>query len=210
MAYAGPRAETPRLQNPFTSWLPRVAPGSFAAASPAPETSTDDLGATGALGDRGIASEYRPHARRVPNDLAALIAAKAHKHHVPVALAHAVVTVESNYNPHVTGRGATIGLMQIKHPTARSMGFGGTVKELYEPGNNLEYGMRYLSAAHRLAKGDVCGTIMRYQGGLRALRMSPEASVYCTRVRKLLAATPEGKQLLAGRTHAKQRTAEAR
>ncbi|MBN8919691.1 MAG: transglycosylase SLT domain-containing protein, partial [Rhizobiales bacterium] len=48
-----------------------------------------------------------------------MVTAAAQKHGVPLALAHAVVRVESNYKPHLIGRGATYGLMQIKYPTAR-------------------------------------------------------------------------------------------
>ena len=118
-----------------------------------------------------------------------------------------MVTVESNFNPRALGRGATIGLMQIKHPTARSLGFAGTVQQLYDPATNLEYGMNYLGQAHRLAKGDICGTIMRYQGGLRAPRMSRDAAVYCSRVQRILAAAPKRERVATQR--ARRRVAES-
>jgi soluble lytic murein transglycosylase-like protein len=134
--------------------------------------------------------EPRYHVRRVPispAELVVLIENKAIKHGVPLALAHAVVRVESNFDPRLTGRGTTIGLMQIKHPTAQAMGFTGTAQDLLEPETNLEWGMRYLARAHRLAKGDVCGTVMRYQGGLQATRMSAAAIPYCGKVKTLMA-----------------------
>jgi soluble lytic murein transglycosylase-like protein len=146
-----------------------------------------------------IASKFRP--KPVPANLEALIAEKAKKHGVPLQFAHAVVSVESNYNPNATGRGATIGLMQIKHPTARGMGFDGSVQQLYDPAANLEYGMKYLGQAHRLARGDTCGTIMRYQGGLRAVSMSADAVVYCAKVKRLLGGQGDTKRVAAnGRT----------
>ena len=134
--------------------------------------------------------EPRYHVRRVPispAELVVLIENKAIKHGVPLALAHAVVRVESNFDPRLTGRGTTIGLMQIKHPTAQAMGFTGTAQDLLEPETNLEWGMRYLARAHRLAKGDICGTVMRYQGGLQATRMSAAAIPYCGKVKTLMA-----------------------
>jgi soluble lytic murein transglycosylase-like protein len=131
-----------------------------------------------------IASKFRP--RPVPGDLADLIAEKAKKHGVPLQLAHAVVAVESNYNPNVTGRASTIGLMQIKHQTARGVGFSGTMQQLYDPATNLEFGMKYLGRAHKMARGDICGTIMRYQGGHYAKSMSADAVVYCAKVQRLL------------------------
>lgn len=131
-----------------------------------------------------IASKFRP--RPVPADIADLIAEKAKRHGVPLQLAHAVVAVESNYNPNVTGRASTIGLMQIKHQTARGVGFSGTMQQLYDPATNLEYGMKYLGGAYKLARGDLCGTIMRYQGGHYAKSMSADAVVYCAKVQRLL------------------------
>jgi soluble lytic murein transglycosylase-like protein len=134
--------------------------------------------------------EPRYHVRRVPispADLVVMIENKAIKHGVPLALAHAVVRVESNFDPRLTGPGTTIGLMQIKHPTAQAMGFTGTAQDLLEPETNLEWGMRYLARAHRLAKGDICGTVMRYQGGLQATQMSAAAIPYCGRVKTLMA-----------------------
>lgn len=116
-----------------------------------------------------------------------LIDAAARKHGVPVALAHAVVRVESNYNPRARGSAGEVGLMQIKPATARGLGFRGSVKALYDPATNLEWGMRYLAAAHKLASGDTCGTILRYNAGHFAKRMNPVSKRYCGKVKVILA-----------------------
>lgn len=116
-----------------------------------------------------------------------LIEAAARKHGVPVALAHAVVRVESNYNPRARGSAGEVGLMQIKPATARGLGFRGSVKALYDPATNLEWGMRYLAAAHKLASGDTCGTILRYNAGHFAKRMNPVSKRYCGKVKVILA-----------------------
>lgn len=118
--------------------------------------------------------------------IAKLISQVAKKHGVPVALATAVVTVESNFNPNVRGSAGEIGLMQIKPATARGMGFSGSAKALYSPEVNLEWGMRYLAKAHDLAGGDVCGTILRYNAGHGARRMNPISRRYCGKVKGLL------------------------
>ncbi|WP_244293025.1 MULTISPECIES: lytic transglycosylase domain-containing protein [unclassified Stappia] len=117
----------------------------------------------------------------------AMIAAEARKHGVPVDLAHAVVRVESNYNPSARGRAGEIGLMQIKPQTARGVGFRGSAKALYDPKTNITYGMKYLAGAHQLAGGDVCGTILRYNAGHFAKRMNPVSRRYCSKVKQLLA-----------------------
>lgn len=110
----------------------------------------------------------------------------AKQYGVPVALAHAVVTVESNFRPHVTGRAGEIGLMQIKPATARMMGYSGSAKGLYDPETNVKYGMKYLAKAHELGGGDTCGTILRYNAGHAAKRMNRVSSAYCSKVKRVI------------------------
>lgn len=123
------------------------------------------------------------------NDLSDLIARTAETHGVPLQLAHAVVRVESNYKPTVSGRGGALGLMQIKYATAKGIGFTGTPKELFDPATNLEWGMKYLAGARKLAKGDLCNTVLKYQYGHRAERATRHSSVYCSKVRTYMADT---------------------
>lgn len=118
-------------------------------------------------------------------EFSSLIAAKASAHGVPGALANAVVRVESNYKPNVTGRAGEVGLMQIKYQTARGLGYAGTRAALYDPATNLEWGMRHLAGAHRLAGGSVCGTLAKYQGGHGA-RGTRTSHNYCGRVRTVM------------------------
>jgi len=106
---------------------------------------------------------------------------------VPISLAHAVVSVESNYKPNVRGSAGEIGLMQIKLQTARGMGYRGTAKGLYDPATNIRYGMKYLGQARKLAGGDLCGTILKYNGGHGATRMSKGPLRYCGKVQQLIA-----------------------
>ncbi|MGA0563445.1 lytic transglycosylase domain-containing protein [Ancylobacter sp. VNQ12] len=121
------------------------------------------------------------------NTLIALVDREARANGVPVALARAVVRIESNWHPRMTGRAGEVGLMQIKHQTARGVGYGGSRAALYEPATNIKFGMRYLAGAYRLAGGDTCGTVMRYQGGHGATRMSSAARTYCSKARTIMA-----------------------
>lgn len=114
-----------------------------------------------------------------------LINRYARKHGVPANLAHAIVRVESNFNPKARGRAGEVGLMQIKLGTARLMGYRGSRKGLYDPETNIKYGMKYLAGAHKLAGGDTCGTVLRYNAGHGAKRMNPVSSRYCKKVRKI-------------------------
>jgi hypothetical protein len=84
----------------------------------------------------------RPHGK--------LISSYAKANGIPESLAHAVITVESNYRASARGAAGEIGLMQIKPSTARMMGYRGSTKGLYHPETNIEYGMKYLAMAHKL------------------------------------------------------------
>jgi soluble lytic murein transglycosylase-like protein len=117
----------------------------------------------------------------------ALIKTHAAANNVPLSLAHAVVTVESNYNPSVTGSAGEIGLMQLKLQTARGMGYKGSAKALYDPATNIKFGMKYLGQARKLAGGDLCGTILKYNGGHAATRMSKGPLRYCGKVQQIIA-----------------------
>lgn len=116
-----------------------------------------------------------------------LIKTHAAANNVPLSLAHAVVTVESNYKPNLTGSVGEIGLMQVRLQTARGMGYKGSAKALYDPATNIKYGMMYLGQARKLAGGDLCGTILKYNGGHGATRMSKGPLRYCGKVQQIIA-----------------------
>lgn len=121
------------------------------------------------------------------NSIAAVVDKEARANGIPIALARAVVRIESNWNAGLTGRAGEVGLMQIKHQTARGVGYTGSRAALYDPATNIKWGMRYLAGAYRLAGGDTCGTVLRYQGGHGAKRMSSMARTYCNKARTIMA-----------------------
>lgn len=110
-----------------------------------------------------------------------LIARHAAANGVPARLADAVVRHESRYNPKARN-GGNIGLMQISLPTARSLGYDGSASGLADAETNLTYGVRYLAQAWRLAGGDTCRAILKYQAGHRAVTMTSAARSYCADV----------------------------
>ena len=97
-------------------------------------------------------------------DIDALIEQQARANGVPASFIHAVVKRESNYNPNARG-GSALGLMQIKHATARSLGYTGDAAGLYDPATNLRYGVAYLAGAYRTAQGDVARAYGYYNRG---------------------------------------------
>lgn len=111
----------------------------------------------------------------------ALVAAEAERNGIPTALADAVVTVESSYDPAAVGSLDEVGLMQVRPGTAAMLGFEGTARALFAPAVNVRYGVRYLAEAWRLAEGDVCRTLMKYRAGHGETRMSARSVAYCVR-----------------------------
>jgi hypothetical protein len=116
-----------------------------------------------------------------------LVKRAAERAGLPVEIVDAVIRTESGYNPNLTGAVGEIGLMQVRPSTARMLGFGGTNEELREPNTNIRYGVAYLAGAWRLAKGDVCTTVMKYRAGHGETRFSARSIDYCVRVRSYLA-----------------------
>jgi hypothetical protein len=76
-------------------------------------------------------SEYEPIIRRV-----------AAEQGVDVRLVHAVIQVESAYQPHARSPKGAIGLMQVMPATGRQYG----VTNLYDPAANIEAGIRHLKS----------------------------------------------------------------
>ncbi|GJD37526.1 lytic transglycosylase domain-containing protein [Methylobacterium aerolatum] len=93
-----------------------------------------------------------------------LIEQQAKANGVPASFVHAVVKRESNYNPNAKG-GSALGLMQIKHATARSLGYQGDAAGLYDPATNLRYGVAYLAGAYRTAQGNLHQAYQYYNRG---------------------------------------------
>jgi soluble lytic murein transglycosylase-like protein len=98
-------------------------------------------------------------------EYAEMVAAHARANGVPEALVHRVIMRESRYQPHLVGRGGTIGLMQIKLATARGVGYTGDAAGLRDPNTNLTYAVKYLAGAYRAANGDHTRAVRYYASG---------------------------------------------
>jgi len=120
-------------------------------------------------------------------ELAALVNRQAREAQLPPEFVRAVVRVESEWDQELTGLAGEIGLMQIMPATARYMGFVDSNEALYVPETNIRWGIRYLAEAYRLASGDLCQTVLKYNAGHGATKMTGAAEKYCTRVRGFMA-----------------------
>ncbi len=116
-----------------------------------------------------------------------LVANEAVRRGLPVAVADAVATIESGYDPSAIGKVGEFGLMQVRPQTAAMLGFKGPKEALADPATNVRYGVEYLTGAWRLAGGDLCRALMKYRAGHGEERMSPLSVEYCRRARVHLA-----------------------
>jgi len=83
---------------------------------------------------------------------------------VPLPIAHAVVRMESGYNPHARSSAGAIGVMQVLPRTARAMG-----ENAYDVDGNLRAGMKYLRLA-LASSSDLCAAISAYEHGIYVRR----------------------------------------
>ena len=97
--------------------------------------------------------------------LAALIQAAATRYRVEPALVHAVIQVESGFNPKALSPKGAQGLMQLMPATAQRLG----VADAFDPRQNIEGGVRYLAELMALFKNDLRLALAAYNAGEHAV-----------------------------------------
>ena len=118
-----------------------------------------------------------------------LIQTAAQKYGVDPDLVFSVITAESNFNPNAVSRRGARGLMQLLPSTATRLG----VKDIFDPGQNIDAGTRYLHELLTLYQGDLVLTVAAYNAGPGALqkygRVPPyrETQSYIRAIRKTYA-----------------------
>jgi soluble lytic murein transglycosylase-like protein len=91
-----------------------------------------------------------------------LIAASSAKYGVSPSLIRAVIQAESGYNPQAVSRAGAGGLMQLMPGTARHL----KVADRFDPGQNVDGGVRYLKFLLDTFQGDVSLALAAYNAGL--------------------------------------------
>ena len=94
-----------------------------------------------------------------------LVQETAHKHNVDPALVSAVISTESNWNTSAISRRGAQGLMQLIPETAQHFG----VYNPFDPTQNVEAGVRYLSSLLERYNGDLPKALAAYNAGPRAV-----------------------------------------
>jgi soluble lytic murein transglycosylase-like protein len=94
-------------------------------------------------------------------DLRELAVATARKHGLDPELVLAVVGVESAFQPDAVSPKGAQGLMQLMPGTADSLG----VEDAFDPGQNLDGGVRHLGSLLTLYDGDLSRALAAYNAG---------------------------------------------
>lgn len=172
--------------------LPKADANAAKTNSPKTKAASTNSASTTSTEPAPAKAAARPSPRNArgiaaPNEgLRALMERHARENGIPVNLVEAVARIESRFNP-AARNGPYTGLMQIHPRTAAGIGYRGSREGLFDADTNLRYGVRYLAQAYRLAGGDTCGTIMRYQSGHGAKRINAANLAYCAKVRQHIA-----------------------
>ncbi|MBJ6126752.1 lytic transglycosylase domain-containing protein [Microvirga splendida] len=181
-----PEAVASKPAKPQAGKAEAARPEKAVAATAVPEEADQETASLPAS-PVGAGSKARmPDAARAVA-LKPLIARYASENGLPYELADAVVRLESRYNAGARN-GPHMGLTQINVRTAQSLGYKGDAAGLLDAETNLRYGLKYLATAYRLAGGDTCGTILRYQFGHRTQTMTAASRAYCAKVKVITAA----------------------
>jgi soluble lytic murein transglycosylase-like protein len=98
-------------------------------------------------------------------DLKELAIATARKHGLDPDLVLAVVGVESAFRPDAVSPEGAQGLMQLMPGTAESLG----VEDAFDPGQNLDGGVRHLGSLLTLYEGDLSRALAAYNAGEAAV-----------------------------------------
>jgi Transglycosylase SLT domain len=143
----------------FKKEAPRPAPEAFKPPPPPPPVVAPSAGTS----SYNIQVSAALRAQWAP-----LIARVAGEHNLDASLLHAIVTVESGYNPQAKSPAGAIGLMQLIPDTAARFG----VKDIWDPLENLRGGARYLRFLLALFKNDLDLVLAAYNAGEGAVQQA--------------------------------------
>jgi len=90
----------------------------------------------------------------------------AHKYSLEPTLIHSIIKIESNYDPWAISPKGAIGLMQLMPTTAAQYG----VRDIFDPRENIEGGVRYLKDLIRLYQGRTDLVLAAYNAGQEAVK----------------------------------------
>lgn len=150
-------------------------------------TNLDDGGPasdTPARSPQRVTAPLGAGAARRADTFAPLVLAAANTYGLPAALLHAVIEVESNFNPAAVSPQGALGLMQLMPETARYL----RVSDARDPASNIDGGARYLKELLARFGNDLALALAAYNAGPNAVQRNgaipryPETQRYVPKV----------------------------
>jgi soluble lytic murein transglycosylase-like protein len=114
---------------------------------------------------KGLPEELSGGAALPSTKFSSHVLAAAQETKVDPALIHAVIAVESGYNPSARSSAGAVGLMQLMPATARHYG----VKNRLDPAQSIRGGARYLRDLKIMFDGDLALVLAAYNAGEEAV-----------------------------------------
>jgi len=90
----------------------------------------------------------------------------AQKYSLDPTLIHSIIKIESNYDPWAISPKGAMGLMQLMPSTASQYG----VRNIFDPRENIEGGVKYLKDLIRLYQGKTDLVLAAYNAGQEAIK----------------------------------------
>jgi len=123
----------------------------------------------------------------MPSTYVEMIHNACDRHGVDPALVHAIVKVESDFNPYALSRKGAMGLMQLMPQTAVNM----NVRNTFNPHENIDGGVKYLRYLIDRYEGNLSLALAAYNSGETAVKKwgtippFPETQNYVQRILKI-------------------------
>jgi len=127
---------------------------------------TTENGAKGELPRRGLPAGKAGNPSLPPPEINHLVEQTASRLQVDPQLVHAIIKVESEYDPKAVSRKGAMGLMQLIPETAQRFG----VENPFNPKENIEGGVSYLKYLLDLYRGDLSLSLAAYNAGEGAVQ----------------------------------------
>jgi len=134
----------------------KLIPNKSANTSPQSEPAARTASYSDATTPSGIITSSN-----MPSSYLDIIHQACDKHGVDPALVHAIVKVESDFNPFALSNKGAMGLMQLMPQTAMDM----NVKDSFNPNENIDGGVKYLRSLIDRYEGNLSLALAAYNSG---------------------------------------------